>query len=98
MIRSILVILDESESSDSVRKLGVKLAKAHHANLSGIGVLDAPWMMTPEAIPLGGVAFKVDLDKKIFKNAERRVHDIEKDFIEYCKNQKISASIIDAAG
>ncbi|MBA3813922.1 MAG: universal stress protein [Alphaproteobacteria bacterium] len=98
MIKSILVILDETESSQSAKKLGVNLAKANKAHISGIGVLDAPWMTAPEAIPLGGVAFKVDLDEKILKTAARRVHEIEQKFTDYCKSQKISSSIIDAAG
>jgi nucleotide-binding universal stress UspA family protein len=98
MIKSLLVILDESASSESAKVLGVKLAKAYKASLSGIGILDAPWITAPEAIPLGGAAFKVDLDEKVLKNATHRVHAIEKKFMDYCKNQKISSSIIDTEG
>lgn len=98
MIRSVLVILDDSESSESAKKLGIDLAKSNKASISGIGILDAPWVSAPEAIPLGGVAFKVDLDDQLFKSAKHRVHVLEQTFMEYCKRQKVSASIIDAAG
>jgi len=98
MIKSILVVLDDSESSQSAIKLGVALAKEHKASLSGIGILDAPWVTIPEAIPLGGAAFKVDLDAKILKEAKHHVHLIEQNFIAYCKSEKISASIINTTG
>lgn len=98
MIKSILVVLDDTESSESALKLGVTLAKENNASIAGIGILDAPWITTPEAIPLGGAAFKVDLDEKILKDAKHRVHDLEQKFMAYCKNQKISSSIIDTTG
>lgn len=98
MIKSILVILDDSESSESAKKLGVVLAQAKNASISGIGILDSPWITAPEAIPLGGAAFKVDLDEQVLESAKHRVHTLEKKFLEYCKSQKLSASIIDATG
>lgn len=98
MIKSILVILDDSESSESAKKLGIDLAKSNKASLSGIGILDAPWVTAPEAIPLGGAAFKVDIDEKILETAKQRVHVLERKFTDYCKSQKITAAIIDTTG
>jgi len=98
MIKSILVTLDDSQSSESAKKLGIELAKSHKASLTGIGILDEPWIAAPEAIPLGGVAFKVELDEKLLQDAKRRVHKLEKAFTEYCEGQKVSCSIIDATG
>ena len=98
MIKSILVILDDSESSESAKKLGISLAKSNKASIAGIGILDAPWVTAPEAIPLGGAAFKVDLDEKILESAKHRVHALEQKFMDYCKSQKVAASIIDATG
>lgn len=98
MIKSILVVLDDSESSESAIKLGVALSKEYKASLSGIGILDAPWVTIPEAIPLGGAAFKVDLDAKILKEANHRVHALEQNFTAYCKSEKTPASIINTTG
>lgn len=98
MIKNILVVLDDSKSSESAIQLGVNLSKENKASLTGIGILDAPWITTPEAIPLGGAAFKVDLDAKILKEEKHRVHKLEQKFITYCKSQKISSSIIDTTG
>jgi nucleotide-binding universal stress UspA family protein len=93
-----LVILDESKSSESAKKLSLNLAKTHKASLTGIGILDAPGITMPEAIPLGGVAFKVDLDEKLLEKAQHRIHDLEQKFINYCASQQVSASVIDATG
>jgi nucleotide-binding universal stress UspA family protein len=98
VIKSILVALDDSESSESAKKLAIHLAKSHKASLSGIGVLDEPWIAAPEAIPLGGAAFKVELDAQLLQDAKHRVHKIEKDFANECKDQKVACSIIDASG
>jgi nucleotide-binding universal stress UspA family protein len=98
MIKSILVILDDSDSSESATKLGLTLAQTHEASLAGIGILDAPWITTPEAIPLGGASFKVDLEGKILKDTKQRVHALEQQFMTFCKSQGLSPSIIDTTG
>ncbi|MBL8675963.1 MAG: universal stress protein [Alphaproteobacteria bacterium] len=98
MIKSILVTLDDSESSFSAKKLGVALAKDHKASVTGIGVLDQPWIAAPEAIPLGGAAFKVELDEKLLQDARRRVHKLEKEFTAFCNAENVDSSIIDATG
>ncbi|MBP6950901.1 MAG: universal stress protein [Alphaproteobacteria bacterium] len=98
MIKSILVTLDNSQSSESAKELGIHLAKLHNASLTGIGILDEPWIVAPEAIPLGGAAFKVELDTQLLQDARRHVHKLEKTFVEYCKSHQITCSIVDAAG
>jgi nucleotide-binding universal stress UspA family protein len=98
MIKSILVALDESSSSGSAQKVGIELAKTHKSSLAGIGILDEPWIAAPEAIPLGGAAFKVEIDTQLLSDAKRRVHKLEKSFIEGCKSQDLMCSVIDATG
>ncbi len=98
MIKSILVALDDSPSSKSAQTLGVQLAKRYTASLSGIGVLDEPWIAGPEAIPLGGAAFKVELDEKLLSTAQRHVNKIEKSFVDFCTSQGVVCSLIDTTG
>ncbi len=98
MFKSILVALDESKSSQCAKELGIQLAKTNKASLTGIGVVDEPWIAAPEAIPLGGAAFKVQLDEQFLKEAKRRIHKLEKAFEEESKKNGIDASIIDATG
>lgn len=98
MIKSILVTLDDSQSSKSAKDLGLQIAHAHHASVTGIGILDEPWIAAPEAIPLGGAAFKVELDMKLLEEAKHRVHKLEKAFATDCKHKNVTCSVIDATG
>lgn len=98
MIKSILVALDDSKSSQSAKTLAFRIAKSCNATVTGIGVLDEVWIASPEAIPLGGAAFKVELDQKLMNDAKKRVHKLEKAFTEDCKAQDISAAVIDTSG
>ncbi|MBY0500612.1 MAG: universal stress protein [Alphaproteobacteria bacterium] len=98
MIKSILVALDDSESSEAARTLSIHLAKSYKSTVTGIGILDEPWIAAPEAIPLGGAAFKVELDEQLLQDAKRRVHNLEKNFSTFCKSEGIDSSIIDATG
>lgn len=98
MIKSILVALDDSPSSGSAKKIAIHMAKDYKASLSGIGILDEPWIAAPEAIPLGGAAFKVVLDEQLLADAKRHVHKLEKNFLDLCQNHNVSGSVIDATG
>lgn len=98
MIKSILVILDDSRSSESAKALSIQLTHTYKASLAGIGVLDEPWIAAPEVIPLGGAAFKVGLDEQLLQKAKRRIHKLEKSFMDTCKDEKISCSVIDTTG
>ena len=98
MIKNILVALDASPGSLSAQKLAVQLAKAHKAALTGIGIMDEPWIDAPEAIPLGGAAFKVERDQELLADVRKQVHKLEESFIDFCKHQEVPYSIIDVMG
>ncbi len=98
MIKNIMVALDDSESSESAKKFSQQLAKVHKSTITGIGVVDEMWVATPEALPLGGAAFKAELDEKLLEDAKKRVHHLEKTLTDECKSQSIPCKVIDASG
>ncbi len=98
MVKGILVALDDSPSSLSAQQVGVSFSKRYSATLTGIGVVDEPWISAPEAIPLGGASFKVELDEKLLADARRLVHKREKAFVDFCKSQGVPCSTIDTTG
>lgn len=98
MIKNLLVALDTSTSSMAAQKLAIQLAKSYGARLSGIGIVDEPWMMAPEAIPLGGLTFKMELDSQQVSKAQHKVHELEKAFLKMCKDADVSGSVIDVSG
>ena len=54
LLKSILVGLDGSPSSEAAVELGIQWAKHLNALLAGLGILDEAAIRTPEAEPTGG--------------------------------------------
>lgn len=98
MIKSIFVVLDDSRSSISAKKLGIQLTQTYRASLTGIGILDKLWLETPEATPLGGTAYKIALEAQLILKARELIYKMEKAFMDQCKDNEIACSIIDAMG
>lgn len=98
MIRSILVALDETKPSRTARHFAIHMAKRRKALLTGIGVLDQPWLTAPEAVPIGGAAFKADLDAQLIEDAKKRLRKLEKDFKAACGEEKVNYDVIDTVG
>jgi K+-sensing histidine kinase KdpD len=47
MLKSILVVIDGSESACHVQQYAINLAKKMKAHLTGIGVVDPDWFFEP---------------------------------------------------
>lgn len=80
MLRSILIALDGSPSSLEAAGLGLELARLHQAHVEGLGIVNSAWIQRPEAVPLGGMAYKTALDLKEFEGATERVGAVLDDF------------------
>ena len=51
MIKSMVVAIDSTESSARAQEYALTLAKRYNAELTGIAVLDVPWITAPMATP-----------------------------------------------
>ena len=80
MLRSILIALDGSPSSLQAAGLGLELARRHKAHVDGLGIVNSAWIQRPEAVPVGGMAYKTALDMKVLQNATERVNAVLQDF------------------
>jgi len=58
MIRSMLIGLDGSSYSGVAIELGLQWSKKSGALLVGVGITDESMICQPEAVPLGGGAYK----------------------------------------
>lgn len=80
MLRSILIALDGSPSSLQAAGLGLELARRHKAHVDGLGIVNSAWIQRPEAVPIGGMAYKTTLDMHELKGASERIEAVLEDF------------------
>jgi nucleotide-binding universal stress UspA family protein len=64
MIRSLLLALKPSERQNGLIEFVNNLASQHQLLVDGLAVVDAERLTSPEPVPLGGGAFKVDRDQR----------------------------------
>lgn len=80
MLRSILIALDGSPSSLQAAGLGLGLARRHKTHAEGLGIVNSAWIQRPEAVPVGGMAYKTALDLKELQSASERMNAVLDDF------------------
>ena len=90
MLRRILVALDGSRFAESATELAVRWARATSAQLTGLGVIDEPELCAPEPVPIGGGAFKVELDQSRLKEAQRAIEAAVQRFEQRCREQGVA--------
>jgi nucleotide-binding universal stress UspA family protein len=78
MLKRILVLLDETPSSIAARHLAIEYARETGAEVTGLAGIDLTFIETGEAVPIGGMAFKVHREKELKRQAEEsrgRLHE-----------------------
>jgi nucleotide-binding universal stress UspA family protein len=80
MLRSMLVVLDGSPSSEPVIALAFEWAARFHARVLGLGVVDAPAIEHGEPVPMGAYAYKKQRDEARLAEAHRRVVQVLQEF------------------
>jgi len=97
-MRRILVGLDDSEYSAAAVRLGIEWARQYDLLLVGLGIVDSERLSEPQAVPLGGSAFKVDRDVDAIKAARRTVEQILEQFSLLCAREGISSKPLEEEG
>ncbi len=69
MLKRILTLLGETPSSSVARTLSYRLAHETGARIAGLAGIDLADIEAPEAVPPGGMAFKVELERELKKQA-----------------------------
>lgn len=98
MIKSILVTIDDSPAGIAAKNYAFLYAKKQRAHLSGISIIDTPLITSAEAIPIGGAAFKVDIDASLIKSARQHVTKLDKKFKKECLDHGLEGDIIAVEG
>jgi len=98
MMKSALIALDGSKSSEVATELGIRFAQRHGIKLCGIGVLDVPTITAPEASGAWGAGFKEETDRAVLRQAELRVRQFLDRFGSRCAAAGVDHTCIQLEG
>lgn len=98
MLKSILVGLDGSAHAQSAMELGFQWARRFNALLVGIGIVDAPEICKPEAVPIGGGYYKEHADEVRLQRARRQVEHFLESFALRCMDAGVTAKLLEDEG
>lgn len=98
MLKRILVVLDGSQASSVAKQYAIKLAKDLGAELTGVGVLDLPWITAAQPEPLGGGAFKIHRDQEVIHQHHKKIRAMLEKFADLCKENKLNYEAVELEG
>jgi nucleotide-binding universal stress UspA family protein len=98
MIKSILLVLDKSDTSIAAKRYAIDLAKKKHCKLVGVGIVDTPWITAAQPEPLGGGAYKIFRDEEVIKQTHEKVKSLLKTFEDSSKKAGIEHQVIELEG
>lgn len=98
MLKKILLVLDSSKPGVKAQEYAINLAKHYKASLTGLGILDTPWITAAQPEPLGGAAFKIHRDDVVLRQSQEHLEFLLNDFKKECKSGDMSFQAIEAEG
>lgn len=84
MIRRILLTLDNSAPGIRAQQYAIDLAKASKAAVTGIGILDTPWITAAQPEPLGGSTYRMERDDAVLSQSTDHVNFLIGEFSSAC--------------
>jgi nucleotide-binding universal stress UspA family protein len=98
MIKKILVVLDSSKPGLTAQQYAMDMATRYKASLSGLAILDTPWITAAQPEPLGGAAFKVHRDDVVLRQSQEHVEYLLAEFKKDAQTAKIEFQGVEAEG
>lgn len=98
MPRTILVGLDGSPYSKAAVELGISWAKHWNAMLVGMGVIDQPSILQPEAVPVGAASAKKTQSDFMLADSRRKVEGLLEGFALRCADEGVACKLLEDVG
>ncbi|MCA8927978.1 MAG: universal stress protein [Alphaproteobacteria bacterium] len=98
MIKSIVVAIDSTESSARAQDYALALAKRYHAEVTGIAVLDVPWITAPMATPIGGGYYKEHRDATVMAEHRETLDARINAFRKLCESEGVPMRAVESEG
>lgn len=98
MLKRILLPLDNSAPGVTAQKMAIELAKSKKAAVTGLGILDLPWITAAQPEPLGGSSFKMARDDAVIKQSQDHAAFLMSEFKADCAKNGVKHQAIKAEG
>ena len=98
MIHSMVVAVDTTDSSRQAQAFALELAKEFNAKVTGIAVLDTPWIKRPMAMPIGGGSYRAHRDETLIAQQTEELDAKIKEFNVLCDAKSIQCRTIEVEG
>lgn len=98
MIHSMVVAIDSTESSKQAQEFALTLATKYNAKLTGIAVLDLPWIKRPMMMPIGGGAYRAHRDETLIANQTKELEEKLQAFDQLCTARGVPCRGIEVEG
>lgn len=94
----ILLVLDDSGASKAAKSYAIQLAKRSGASLTGLAVIDTPWITAAQPEPLGGAAYKIHRDAELIRQTHAHMKKMLETFAKKCKEALIRYTTCEREG
>lgn len=98
MLKRILVVLDGSETAKAAKKYALELAKKTKAEVTGVGIIDTPWITAAQPEPLGGAAYKIHRDSAVIKKTHQKIKKMLNTFFSQCEENNVKCEVKEMEG
>ncbi len=98
MIKSILVCLEGSASSESATRIAVGIARECQAAIVGMAIIDEPDIRAGSATGIGGSSFKHERDESLLAEARKNAADWLALFARRCQAAQVSTRTLEIVG
>jgi nucleotide-binding universal stress UspA family protein len=98
MLKSILIGLEDSPSTERATELALELAQAHGSALLGLAIIDEPDIKAGAAMGIGGSSYKHERDEALMLEAHQRAREFERRFLERCQRSPVAARVLEVTG
>lgn len=98
MLKSMVVVLDKTKSSTIAQQIGISLAAQINAELVGLSVVDAPWITTPRATPIGASHYQAQRNTTLLAKGRQGVRTLLDTFEAACKSANVRFTAIGKEG
>ncbi|ARN84016.1 universal stress protein [Candidatus Nucleicultrix amoebiphila] len=97
-MKKILVVLDASEIGQATQQYAIDLAKQFSTPLTGLAILDTPWITASQPEPLGGASFKMVRDDVLIEKSHAHLKEQMDLFKNRCAREKVNSIVLEASG